>query len=260
MNTSPLLINDEFVSYFPALGRALGSVEDAVLVQMLWYRRDRDTGETEMTAAALAEQVGMKVRTTERRLSGLISSGVLSKRRKSAYDPTSVWSIHHDKIDVSAGQTVTAKVAVTRYENGDHETAKVADSVTAKVAVTIPKEREELPPSPQVPQSRRAGDDVPPSPPQAGGACVKHPDGDGVNCRGCGSTNRQRARSESAEAAALRRRQDAEALARARAGKPDPEVGHRGAEHAREALAAARAAGHSAPAATQRPSGASGTG
>lgn len=103
-NNRPLLLDGEFVSYYPALGVALGSVEDAVLVRHLWFHRDRSTDETEMTAATLAEQVGMKVRTTERRLAGLVSSGVLSRRRKSAHDSTSVWSVHHDQIGVSAGQ------------------------------------------------------------------------------------------------------------------------------------------------------------
>lgn len=236
MNASPLLINDEFVSYFPALGRALGSVEDAVLVQMLWYRRDRSTDETEMRTPDLADAVGMKLRTTERRLAGLVNAGILSKRRKGAYDATSVWAVHLDQINVSAGQPESAKMAGSSSRIGDVETAKVAESETATLAVSIPKEQEEHPPTPAaVDPAVAVRTDAPPAP-ASGGACARHPNNDGINCRGCGTTNRQRAKAETADAAAMRRAQDAEELRRARMSKPDPEIGHQGAARARAAM------------------------
>lgn len=251
-NASPLLINDEFVSYFPALGRALGSVEDAVLVQMLWYRRDRSTNETEMRTPDLADAVGMKLRTTERRLAGLVNAGILSKRRKGAYDATSVWAVHLDQIDVSAGQPESATLAGSSSRIGDIESATLAGSESATLAGSIPKEQEEHPPTPAAVAAPAAVRAENPPTPASGGACARHPNNDGVNCRGCGTTNRQRAKTESADAAAMRRAQDAEELRRARANKPDPEVGHRGAAVARaameEALQARRGATQAAPA------------
>ncbi|MGO2080256.1 hypothetical protein [Glutamicibacter arilaitensis] len=132
--SSGLLIHDEFVAYFPALGRALGSVEDAVLVQALWFRRDRDGSETTIAAGDLAQLVGMAQRTAERRLAKLKKSGVLSSRRASSYDPTSVWRVHLEVLNSlgSEGQNgddVTANMAVTL-------TAKTADTMTAKMAAT----------------------------------------------------------------------------------------------------------------------------
>lgn len=255
-NDRPLLLDGEFVSYYPALGVALGSVEDAVLVQHLWFRRDRATGETEMPTAALAEQVGMRLRTVERRISGLVSAGILSKRRKSAYDATSVWTVHHDRIGVSAGQPESATLAVSRSPIRGIESATLAGSESATLAVSIPKEQEEQPPTPELVDSPATRDDQqnPPTP-ASGGACTRHPNSDGINCRGCGTTNRQRERSASQEALALKRQQDREALERARASKPDPETTMRGAARVRESLQAARAARPETPAASQRTRG-----
>lgn len=233
-NSAPLLINDNFVSYFPALGRALGSVEDAVIVQELWYRRDWDTGETTATAAEIADRVGMKLRTTERRLAGLVKSGVLSRRRAGSFDATSVWAVNVERLDelsVSAGQPETATLAVSGSQSRKTVTATLAVSETATLAVSPYKEHEELPPTPSAESlatSPAESETIPPNPPQAGGACAKHPNGDGTNCRSCGTTARQVSQRKQAEALARKRDQDAEELRRSRESKPDPMSAKRG--------------------------------
>lgn len=134
MNGAGLLIHDEFVAYFPALGRALGSVEDAVLVQALWFRRSRETGTTTATVAELAESVGMTERTARRRLAKLQESGVLSKGRASSYDATSVWSVDMVRLEQIRATTDVAKVATSRCHHGQVDVAKMAGSDVAKMA------------------------------------------------------------------------------------------------------------------------------
>lgn len=109
-NSHPFLVNEEFIAYLPSLGKALGSVEDAVIVQWLWFKRDRQTDETTATAAEIADAIGMSERTMQKRLTRLKARDVLTARRLSSFNSTSVWSVHLDRIDtdVSAGQhTVT---------------------------------------------------------------------------------------------------------------------------------------------------------
>lgn len=247
-NSQPLLINDNFVSYFPALGRALGSVEDAVIVQELWYRRDWDTGETMATAAEIADRVGMKLRTMERRLAGLVKSGVLSRRRAGSFDATSVWAVNVERLDelsVSAGQPETATLAVSGSRTRKTVTANVAVSETANVAVSPYKEQKELPPTPSaesLAEPETSSATIPPNPPQAGGACVKHPKNDGVNCRGCGTTNRARAKAAEAGYYEQKRRRDAEELERSRANPTRSANASMQAQQARELLRAAKTA------------------
>lgn len=121
----------------------------------------------------------------------------------------------------------------------DTPTPVADDTLTIPEPSFEPSENPPYPPSGDLTGARY----IPPGPPQAGGDCSRHPNGDGVNCRGCGTTNRQRARSESREAAALRRAQDAEELRKARESKPAPEVAARGAMLARELLHASKRAG-----------------
>lgn len=129
--SSGLLMNDEFVAYFPALGRALGSVEDAVLVQALWFRRERATSTTTATIAELAESVGMTERTARRRLSKLASAGVLSKGRAGAYDATSVWAVNMSALDASPEP---ANMATSGCQFGGVDAATLAGSQEANLA------------------------------------------------------------------------------------------------------------------------------
>lgn len=131
MNGGGLLIHGEFVAYFPALGRALGSVEDAVLVQALWFRRERSTGATVATIAELAESVGMAERTARRRLSKLADAGVVSKGRAGAYDATTVWTVHLDRIPA---KPEAARMATSGVQNGGVDAANLAGSHEANLA------------------------------------------------------------------------------------------------------------------------------
>lgn len=107
MNNHPFLINEEFIAYLPSLGKALGSIEDAVIAQWLWFRRDRSTDETVATAAEIADAIGMSESTLKKRLAKLKARHVLTARRLSAFNSTSVWTVHLDAIptDVSPGQS-----------------------------------------------------------------------------------------------------------------------------------------------------------
>ncbi|MGP5579771.1 hypothetical protein ACTXOF_04420 [Glutamicibacter arilaitensis] len=131
--SSGLLIHDEFVAYFPSLGRALGSVEDAVLVQSLWFRRDRNTGTTTATVADLAAAVGMTERTARRRLGKMADAGVLEKCRAGAYDATTVWSVHLDRIRANADM---ANMATSTCQNEQVEPAILATSDVANLATS----------------------------------------------------------------------------------------------------------------------------
>lgn len=131
--SSGLLIHDEFVAYFPSLGRALGSVEDAVLVQSLWFRRDRNTGTTTATVAELAAAVGMTERTARRRLGKMADAGVLEKCRAGAYDATTVWSVHLDRIRANADM---ANMATSTCQNEQVEPAILATSDVANLATS----------------------------------------------------------------------------------------------------------------------------
>ncbi|PMQ21644.1 hypothetical protein CIK84_08970 [Glutamicibacter arilaitensis] len=127
------MIHDEFVAYFPSLGRALGSVEDAVLVQSLWFRRDRNTGTTTATVAELAAAVGMTERTARRRLGKMADAGVLEKCRAGAYDATTVWSVHLDRIRANADM---ANMATSTCQNEQVEPAILATSDVANLATS----------------------------------------------------------------------------------------------------------------------------
>jgi len=123
-NVNALLLDGEFVAYYPRLGRLLGSVERAVVLQHLWFRRDRDTGLTTVSAKALADEVGMAQRTAERVLAWLADDerGYLVRcGRASSYDPTSVWEVVTAKLAVTvtatSAVTVTATPAVTSCQN-----------------------------------------------------------------------------------------------------------------------------------------------
>lgn len=131
--SSGLLIHDEFVAYFPSLGRALGSVEDAVLVQSLWFRRDRNTGTTTATVADLAAAVGMTERTARRRLGKMADAGVLEKCRAGAYDATTVWSVHLDRIRANADM---ANMATSTCQNEQVDMANMATFDVANMATS----------------------------------------------------------------------------------------------------------------------------
>ena len=131
--SSGLLIHDEFVAYFPALGRALGSVEDAVLVQALWFRRDRATGTTTATVAELAAAVGMTERTARRRLGKMADAGVLEKGRAGSYDATTVWAVHLDRIRTTSD---VANMATSTCQNEQVEPSTLAGSDVANMATS----------------------------------------------------------------------------------------------------------------------------
>ena len=202
--------------------------EAAILFGWLRFRCEISPDGYAATYADLMAETRLSDRQIRGAAKRLKDAGWVATRRAAPYDPTTVWSI------VWAGQHVNDETYVTRSaERTSREVSNRTSPLTKKVR---------NPPTPNADDLTEPRD-IPPSPPHAGGACVKHPNGDGLNCRGCGTTNRARERTQSAEALALRRAQDAEELRKARESKPAPEVATRGAAMARELLREAQRAG-----------------
>ena len=127
MSSDALLIDEPFVAVYPSLIRALGSATHAIVVQQLWYARDRRTGVTTMTVDAVADLTGLSKRTVERSLKWLRDRGILDRARAGAFDHTSVWTVNRAALTTQIGGIDTANVA-------DSDTATLADSDTANVA------------------------------------------------------------------------------------------------------------------------------
>jgi hypothetical protein len=202
--------------------------EAAILFGWLRFRCEINPDGYAATYADLMAETRLSDRQIRGAAKRLREAGWVATRRAAPYDPTTVWSI------VWAGQHVNDETYVTSM------TERTSREGSNRTSPPIKKVRN--PPTPNADNLDQPRD-IPPNPPQAGGACVRHTNGDGINCRGCGTTNRARERSHSQEALALRRAQDAEELRQARESKPDPEVATRGAAMARELLQAKRRAG-----------------
>lgn len=183
--------------------------------------------------ATLAE-LGAETRLSEHKIKKasklLRDRGWVKSRRVSPYDPTPVWEI------VWAGQEPHSR-------DGDfHRHEEDESTVTSRSeSPSPPIKKVRNPPTPDAVVSPTAAD-VPPTP-ASGGACTKHIGAPGLNCRACGTTNRQRARAAEVEAAALRRAQDAEELRKARENRPDASVAADGVALVRAAYVEARRTG-----------------
>lgn len=91
---NPLLLDGEFIAYYPALAKRLGGQPlRAIIVQALWFRRDRSTDETRMSYEDIGEMVGTSARTVERQVKWLVDNAFISRRRASAGDATSVFGV-----------------------------------------------------------------------------------------------------------------------------------------------------------------------
>jgi hypothetical protein len=144
-----LLINDEFVAVFPALIRATGSASRAIVLQTLWFARDRATGTTTMTIAEVADRTGLSHRTVERATTWARGVGALTRSKVGAYDHTSVWTVM---------PSVLATLTESNPPNGENDLANVAGSDFAKVAgSTVLENVEELfpPLTPPVTEGRQ---------------------------------------------------------------------------------------------------------
>lgn len=210
--------------------RILGDYTTAGVFQRIAWRCER-TGAWRVSMEELAAEVWLTPKQVRRALDILREKGWLTSVQEKALDKTLTYRIHFDD-SVSAGQARTPSRAFDAPSGALPSALQGTSSLKTDSSPMSPNADDLAEPR-----------DIPPNPPQAGGACVKHPNGDGINCRGCGTTNRARERSQSAEALALRRAQDAEELRKARESKPAPEVAVRGAAMARELLNAKRHAG-----------------
>jgi hypothetical protein len=90
----PLISGGAYIAYFAPLSIALGSQPmRAIIVQHLW-NASRETGEAAMTHAQLAQETGMAESTLRRHVAWLKAEGILSVRRASAMNATSVWVVN----------------------------------------------------------------------------------------------------------------------------------------------------------------------
>lgn len=109
---SPLLMEGEFIAYYPALAKRLGGQPlRAIIVQALWFRRDRQTDETRMSYDGIGDMVGASSRTIERQVKWLIENGYLSQRRASAADATSVFGVIVSALTSENAPTLPTKTA-----------------------------------------------------------------------------------------------------------------------------------------------------
>lgn len=92
--SSPLLLDGEFIAYYPALAKRLGGQPlRAIIVQALWFRRERTDDTTTMSYETLGEMVGCSADTAKRQVKWLVDNGFMIKGRASAHDATSVFAI-----------------------------------------------------------------------------------------------------------------------------------------------------------------------
>lgn len=137
MNEHPLIDDGEYIAYFPELGKTLGSVERAVVLQYLWYRRDRTTGRATLTYDELADETGISTRTVRRVTDWLIENFHLVKHRAGTWDSTSAWEVRWKGRPGQSGQVEMAEVDTSHLAN-------LATSHLAKMATPSSKNPEEL--------------------------------------------------------------------------------------------------------------------
>jgi hypothetical protein len=65
----------------------------AIIVQALWFRRDRSDDTTRISYEALGEMVGCSADTAKRQVKWLVDNGFMTKGRASSHDATSVFAI-----------------------------------------------------------------------------------------------------------------------------------------------------------------------
>ena len=127
-------MDERFVAYFPSLGRLLGSIEGAVLIQFIHWSRNTATGEARLTYAEMSEGTGISERTVRRRMGLLRDGGWVVARRSSRDDATISWRVDVAKIEgASRGG-----------QSGHLETARLATSETDNLATSSTQKEEEL--------------------------------------------------------------------------------------------------------------------
>lgn len=138
MTGGALLLDEPFVAVNPSLIRATGSASRAIVLQTLWFARDREDDTTTMTLAEVAERTGLSTRTVERATVWLRQAGVLTRAKVGAFDHTSVWAV---------APSVLAILTGSNPPNGETEPDKVADSDSDKVAESSSKNDENKTPT-----------------------------------------------------------------------------------------------------------------
>lgn len=115
--TSPLLLDGEFIAYYPALARRLGGQPmRAIIVQALWFRRDRIDDTTRISYEALGEMVGCSADTAKRQVKWLVDNGFMTKGRASSHDATSVFAI--SEAALTSGDTPASRANSSAGEGG----------------------------------------------------------------------------------------------------------------------------------------------
>jgi hypothetical protein len=80
------LLSGQFVAVFPALVRALGSMEAAAVLQYVAYKQDGDSP-VRLAVSTIAEETGMTERSARRYTQLLADLGVLGKQQPTPGGP-----------------------------------------------------------------------------------------------------------------------------------------------------------------------------
>jgi len=141
------LIDEPFVAYLPSLAVHLGSPLRAIILQALWFARNRVTGETRMPYEELTQRTGITDRTLRSHVKWLRENGHLSSRRSSRMDATQVWEVHLDgEVSVEVAESATS--TDDPRESDDDHVAESATSDVAESATSSSKNKEPLIDSP----------------------------------------------------------------------------------------------------------------
>lgn len=133
-----LLLDEPFIAVNASLIRATGSASRAIVLQALWFARDRATGRTTLTMEAVADRTGLSRRTVERATTWARDAGVLTRDKVARFDHTSVWTV---------SPAVLATLTASNTPNGENEDATLAGSDPATLAGSSPKNVKNSPPT-----------------------------------------------------------------------------------------------------------------
>lgn len=114
-----MLMDEEFVAVFPSLVRRLCDPGRAIVLQTLWFRADKQTGEVVMTHRDISDRTGIPERTVRRATNWLRNEGFLSSRRLSSENPTQVWRVNKEALDPYIALVRRGLGAHHRWIDGD---------------------------------------------------------------------------------------------------------------------------------------------
>lgn len=133
------LIDEPFVPYLPTLARDTGSPLRAIILQLIWFRRDKATNRTRLSNEAMSELTAIPTSTLRKHISWLRENGWLEAQRAAHNDATLVWTVTLQP---------SGQVEVSKSSTSDVSTdSEVSISSTSEVSISstsISKKEEPL--------------------------------------------------------------------------------------------------------------------